>query len=353
MTRHDKLAQRGQLVSVISISLIAIILIIGISLKKRPKVVSVQAAAEQVIPADTIGEIGEIAETPAETYHPRIDNVFFTDGRMDIQSGERLYTILKDSAGWEEPAVSDYDNFAKQLNCLVYEGDQVIIGGQKLTFTGHDYVEVFNDIDLGAPVNVVLRFGEGYLVGANNGLHYVDDAYTDTLLKADWLVSELAEDASGLWIGTFGDGLWRFDGEKWQRRYLLRDTTIFDFVTALQYCYPYVWVGTPSGIFRYDGASWQQLFADNDSSAVCEVNCILPRLLHTYIGTQQGLFVFANDTLEYIPEFENEQIVGLFKDGQDILVATRENGIFTFKGKEEILRPEQLPTNEPYLADTE
>ena len=124
-----------------------------------------------------------------------------------------------------------------------------------------------------------------------------------------------------------------------------------DFVNALAYNYPFLWVGTPSGIFRYDGGGWSQLFAD-DSSEVYEVNCFLPQVLKTYIGTKQGLFVFANDSLKAVPDFEGERIVKLFKDGRDILVATR-GSIFKLKGKEEILRPEQLTVSRISLADTE
>jgi len=351
MKKSEKLSQRGQLVSIIAVSLVAITLIIGASLKKKPRLVTVEATADQIMPIDTAAQLNSGQDMAVETC-PEIEKVFHIDGRFEILSGSKLYTIARDSSGWTYPTESEYSAFADQLDCIVYEEDQVIIGGEKLIITGYDYLELFDEYDLGQPINVVLKFGEGYIVGANDGLHYFNEDTTDTILKADILVSALTEDAGGLWVGTFGDGLWRFDGEKWQRRYLTRDTSIFDFVTALEYSYPFLWLGTPSGIFRYDGGTWNQLFV-SDSSEVYEVNCFLPRVLSTYIGTDQGLFVYANDSLQAVPDFQDTRIVGLFKDGKDILVATRDSGIFTLKGKEEILRPEQLPTSQPVWADTE
>ncbi len=351
MKKSEKLSQRGQLVSIIAVSLLAFILIIGVSLKKKPKLVMVEATADQVIPIDTAGQLDEQADLVAKI-RPEIEKVFHNDGRLEILSGNKLYSITKDSAGWTDPVESELSAFADQLDCIVYEENQVIIGGEKLIIISDNYLELYDEYDLGRPVNVVLKFGEGYLVGANDGLYYFNEDKADTILKSGILVNALTEDTDGLWVGTFGDGLWRFDGEKWQRRYLTRDTSIFDFVTALEYSYPFLWVGTPSGIFRYDGGSWNQLFI-SDSSEVYEVNCFLPRALNTYIGTDQGLFVYANDTLQAVPEFADSRVVGLFKDGKDILVATRDSGIFTLKGKEEILRPEQLPTSQPIWADTE
>ena len=348
MRSKEKLAAKGQLVSIVLISLIAIVLIIGASLKHKPKLVVVEATAEQVVPINSTVE--PEPEPVIENRYPVINKVYYDNNRFDFISGDKLYMVTQDSAGWADPQEIVLDTIAMQTACLVYEDDKIVVGGNRLLITSPDYAELYDQYDLDSPINVILPFGEGYLVGANDGLYFVYDCYEDTIIKEDILVSALAEDVGGLWVGTFGDGLWRFDGERWQRRYLLRDTTIFDFVTALEYSYPFLWVGTPSGIFRYDGGSWSQLFV-SDSSEIYEVNCFLPRALNTYIGTEQGLFVYANDTLSAVPDFENEHVIGLFKGNKDIFVATRENGILTLKGKEEILRPDQLPIKEPYLAD--
>ena len=351
MKTSEKLSQRGQLVSIIVVSLLAITLIIGVSLKKKPRLVTVEATADQVMSPDTALQLNQEAEAN-EDICPEIEKVFHNEGRLEILSGNQLYTIARDSTGWTEPIKSDFGSFVDQLECVVYEENQVIIGGEKLVIAGKNNLELYDEYDLSQPIYVVLKFGDGYLVGANNGLHYFKEDKTDTILKADILVNAIAEASGDLWVGTFGDGLWRFNGEKWQKRFLARDTSIFDFVNTLEYSYPFLWVGTPSGIFRYNGGSWNQLFV-SDSSEIYEVNCFLPRALDTYIGTDQGLFVFANDSLQAVPEFTDSRVVGLFRDGKDILVATRDNGIFTLKGREEILRPEQLPTSQPVWADTE
>lgn len=346
MNESKKLLQQGQLMSVIVVSLIAAVVIIGLSLKKKPKVMVMQATADQAAAIDTLDR-----ELPVEDYYPEIKAVFHQPGRLELYADSRLYTIARDSIGWTDPFPTVIDAQLMQLNQILYENDQAVMSGNLLQLIDLEYSDISNEFDFGSPVNVILKFGEGYLVGTNTGLYYYDEDRIDTVLKEDIMVSSLTEDVGGLWVGTFGDGLWRFDGDKWQRRYLLRDTSIFDFVIALEYSYPFLWVGTPSGIFRFDGGSWNQLFV-SDSSEVYEVNCFLPRVFKTYIGTEQGLFVFANDSLKAVPEFEAEQVSGLFKDNKDIIVATRHNGIFSLKGKEAILRPEQLAHGQWELADT-
>ncbi|MCD6162776.1 MAG: hypothetical protein J7K40_10235 [candidate division Zixibacteria bacterium] len=348
MNKQRKLLQQSQLMAIIIISLISAVIIVGFSIKKKPRVATMDAAADEVLTADTLVE--ELLTQPVEKLCPEIEAVYHQPGRLDILTGERLYTVLKDSIGWGKPKPIEYDDRIMQLNQVLHEHNRILIGGDKLLIVGDDYCEIYSEHDIGAPVNVILKFGEGYLIGANNGIHYFNEEGVDTLLKAEALTTALAEDVGGLWMGTFGDGLWRYDGERWQRRYLHRDNTLFDFVNALSYNYPYLWVGTPSGIFRFNGGSWNQLFV-SDSSEVYEVNCFLPMFLRTYIGTEQGLFVFANDSLNAVPEFESEQVIGLFKEGKDILIATRDNGIFKLKGKEAILRPEQLTVTHWELAD--
>lgn len=358
MNSQRRFPQQGQLLSVIIVSLLAIAVIVGLSLKKRPRIQIVQATAEQALPNDSL-----IGSAEPENLCPEIVAVFHEPGRLDILTGDAVFTSNRDSLGWGDPLADPFQAEGRQLNCIYYDNDRLLVGGDRLTIMGTDYLEVFSDHDFGAPINVILKFGEAYLVGTTNGLHYYypggDPEPADTVLKADILVSRLAEDQEGLWIGTFGNGLWRFDGHKWQRRYLTRDTSIFDFVSALNYSYPFLWVGTPSGIFRYDGGTWKQLFAA-DSSETYEVNCFLPLALHTYIGTEQGLFVYAGDSLTAVPEFADERIIGLCKDQKDVLVATRDNGIFNLshldpsgQGKEAVLRPEQLTADRNVMAATQ
>jgi len=347
MNSQRRFPQQGQLLSVIIVSLLAIIIIVGLSLKKRPKIQVIEATAEQVMPGDS-----SLNQAEPENPCPEITAVFHEPGRIDLLANDAVFTLTRDSLGWSEPVPAAFGQHGRQLNCIIYEADKLLIGGDRLTITGTDYLEIFSERDFNAPINVILKFGEAYLVGTTTGLRYFNPEQPDSLWKTDILVSRLAEDRDGLWIGTFGNGLWRFDGQKWQRRHLTRDTSIFDFVSALNYSYPFLWVGTPSGIFRYDGGTWKQLFAA-DSSEIYEVNCFLPLALRTYIGTEQGLFVYAGDSLTAVAEFANERIIGLFRDQKDVLVATRDNGIFNLQGKEAVLRPEQLAVDRNVMAATQ
>jgi ligand-binding sensor domain-containing protein len=364
----------GSLVAIIAVTFLCFVVIIFASLKKRPVIVENNATADEVA---TPASAALDSEEFGGGYLPEVTTVLVDNGRLVIGTDNGLFVMphigkVADSAAIPERVYSEPELLC--LNTILPYGDSRFAGD----YTGlykldDDYTMIFESYYPDESVYALLEFGDGILVGTDRGLWYHCDTPAeglaadiieetscyDTLLLDGVIVTALAADYSGIWVGTYGDGLFFGDGSGWKSRHLLRDTTSFAFVNALEYRYPYLWVGTEKAIYRYNGGRWAQMFVA-DSSEFHAVTTITSTAAATYIGTENGLLWHVYDTLLTVPEYEGKAIAAICSDGKEVIVATRKDGIFTFKGKEEIVSPEQLTfqalpgdiTNE-VLAETE
>ncbi len=97
------------------------------------------------------------------------------------------------------------------------------------------------------------------MIGTDQGL-YSNSIFGDITLTEEFPVNAMvADESGGLWVGSECNGLYRWNGERFQKRYLLRDTTIFDNVSALAFNHGHLYVGTDNGFFTFNGGRWQQL----------------------------------------------------------------------------------------------
>jgi len=329
----------GSIVSVIAVSMIALVIVLFASLRERPMIVENQAIADDAIANQ------EALPLEPETCYPEINTVLVDNGRLVMGTTDGIYLKPDFADGAIERREAGVG--IMHLTTILPMGENRYVGGDGLYLLDENYSLLADQIDLGRRVYALTEFGEGILVGGDEGLWYHRDlpgdetVPQDTLLKEGIIVTALAEDRGGLWVGTYGDGLYRFDGQSWNRRYLERDTSMFDFVTALEYNYPNLWVGTEHTLFRYDGGKWAQMFVA-DSSETYNVTCVMTTPAATYIGLADGLLRYSDNTLVRNAEYDGMEVVGLCRSDKGVLVATRNDGIFTYKGKEEIVSPEQL-----------
>jgi len=338
----------GSIVSVIAVCIIGLAVVMFVGLKKRPMIVENQATADVF---QTSGEANPEDPQSSENRFPKINTVLVDNGRLIIGAQDGIYV----KPNLDEGPVTRRESGVElmYLNAILPVGDQRYVGGTGLYLLDENYSLLIDEYDFGCRISALMEFGDGILVGSESGLWFhcdmplEGDMAQDTLLKDGIIVTALAQDKGELWVGTYGDGLYRFDGQTWQQRFLERDTTMFDFVSALEYYYPNLWVGTEQAIFRYDGGKWSQMFVA-DSSETYNVTCIMATPAATYIGTDDGLLRFAKDTLAVSADFDGMEIVGLCRSEKGVIVATRNDGIFTYKGKEEIVSPEQL--NPDFMA---
>ena len=342
---------QGSIVAIIVVCVVGLAVVLLSSLATRPKIVETQAIAEDLATPEAAAS--QVSELPAE-YHPVVSTVLVDEGRLVIGAGDGIY-IWPGPDDEFEPQKREPGVELRHLNAILPIDDHRYVAGDGLYLLDDNYSMLLEAFDFGSRVYALMEFGEGILIGTELGLWYHSDlpieeeSAPDTLLKDGIIVTALVEDRGGLWVGTHGDGLYRFDGQSWQERFLLRDTLMFDFVNALEYSYPFLWVGTDEAIFRYDGGKWAQMFV-SDSSETYDITCIMTTPAATYIGTGAGLLRYAQDDLTTDEFFDGSEIVGLCRSEKGVIVATREDGIFTYQGKEEIVSPEQL-TPHIFAAD--
>jgi ligand-binding sensor domain-containing protein len=332
-------------------------------------IVESNAAADEVV-----GNAAFDSEEMGGGYNPEITTVLVDNGRLVIGTDNGLYMMPVEDSLTEVSSLTQIDTEPKMvcLNTILPLGESRFVGDfDGLHKLDNSYTINFESYYPGEAVYALLEFGDGILVGTDNGLWFhcdepIDETGCfDTLILSDVIVTALATDHAGLWVGTYGDGLFFNDGRVWRQRHLLRDTTAFAFVNAIEYSYPCLWVGTEKAIFRYNGGRWSQMFvADSvnsipDSTQTYMTTAIMSTPAATYIGTERGLLRCAKDTLSVVADFEGKAIAAICSDGKDVFVATRKDGIFTYKGKEEIVSPEQLTyqvmpenTNNEVLAET-
>jgi len=334
----------GSLVAIIAVSFLCFAIVIVGSVRKRPVIVESNATADEPVEnaAFDSSELGG-------GFMPEVTTVLVDNGRLVIGTDNGLYLMpIADSFADRKPEPVTTEADLMCLNAILPLGESRFVGSYSGLFKLDDsYTIAFESYYPGEAVYALLEFGDGILVGTDRGLWFhcdepIDEfGCQDTLLLDNIIVTALATDYAGLWVGTYGDGLFYNDGRSWQQRYLLRDTVSFAFVNALEYRYPYLWVGTEKAIFRYNGGRWSQMF-EADSSEIQMTTAIMSTPAATYIGTERGLLRCVGDTLAAVPEFEGKAVAALCANDKDVIVATRKDGIFTFKGKEEIVSPEQL-----------
>ncbi len=167
-----------------------------------------------------------------------------------------------------------------------------------------------NDL-LGPFVTALLRRGSTLYVGTQDRGVAVMDLETQRLSRVDSLwaagvinVRALAvDDAGQLWIGTYGNGLYRWDpGSDAIIRYTTSSGTLADdFVLAAAAAPDAVLFGTfGGGAYRYsvDKAEWTHFDLDNGLMAM-EISSLAHAAPFTYFGTLgRGVAVLA-DSLQY------------------------------------------------------
>jgi ligand-binding sensor domain-containing protein len=354
----------NSLAAIIAIAMLGILVIMVGSIKKRPVITETEATANETALPETA------AFNDQNEFGPEVTTIFVDGDKLVIGTDNGLYLMPLNHPKRIppepiSPEKRELGSAMIDLNVILPIGNDRYAGGNGLYKLDSDYTATFAGYYPGETVNAVMEYGDGILVGTDKGLwfHCTDPTNetgcVDAFIKPGIIVTALAKDHDGLWVGTYGDGLLFFDGRNWQERYLRRDTFALAFVNALDYSYPNLWVGTDEGIFRYDGGKWSQLFV-NDSSEVYAVTSIMTARAATYIGTEGGLLRYSDGCLETADDFMGMAITKLCATKKDLIVATRTNGIYTYNGKEEIVSPEQLTfqampdsTNKEVLAGTE
>ena len=109
----------------------------------------------------------------------------------------------------------------------------------------------------------------------------------------NYVFSVLVDDKDHVWVGTWGGGVARYDGEKWHNLSTadgLAGNIVYSIERDKEGA---LWFGTDAGLSRYDGKNWQN-FTTSDGLAGNHVYAIqLTEGGEIWVGTQGGVSRFG------------------------------------------------------------
>jgi len=264
------------------------------------------------------------------------DNVFRASGPQFndvIKVGDIVYAATDDGIVTRNmiDGITGHIPTEDAIYALVDLGDKILAGGQQLFMLENG--QLCNDefmIGLPGPITALHPHGTSLLIGTTDGLFIFDfDGIHE--LAGGIEVSEMASDADGVWIGTFGQGLYRWDGENFRKRYLSRDSSLFDFVTAMHYNHNHLYLGTIDGLFIYDGGRWQP-YGEADGLPSSEITAIDAGDWVIKIGTARGAVTFYEGEFKPMAKMETMVVSKFIKDGSKLLAATTNAGLVMKSG---------------------
>ncbi|MEW5923069.1 MAG: hypothetical protein AB1746_03695 [Candidatus Zixiibacteriota bacterium] len=211
----------------------------------------------------------------------------------------------------------------EKLNAVAMHGDQIFVGGDNLYLFRNGALETVRH-HFDKPIRALQSYKGKLMIGTDQGLYSKADNDI-RLVREDIPVTAMTADEDGLWVGTFGKGLFRMDGDEFKKRYLIRDTSIFDYVNCLDYSRGFVYAGTNDAMYIFDGGSWDTWTTENGlpSNVIRDIDA---SGWVVYIATDNGVIgMFDNNlyparTLEHrivnvVQKFEGKVIAGTDSDG--------------------------------------
>ena len=285
--------------------------------------------------ADSIGSafVQNVLETALVQNVSAVDTVIgeapegaVTDIADMVIAGPKMYAVF-------DGGVIVYDFLNKEtdiirvddrLEAITAHEDKIYVGGSDLYTVNDNSLEKVEEQFEGT-VTSLYSYGFRLMVGTTTGL-YSTGVFGRELLFDDITVTALVSDESGIWVGTDGQGLYRWDGEEFHKRFLLRDSTLFDRVNTLAFNHQHLYVGTDNGLHIYDGGRWENLgTADGLPSDV--VRDIDASQWTVYIATDAGVTSYFNGDFMPIDKLEDKNVsVVNFRKGR-IIAGTDREGI--------------------------
>lgn len=236
------------------------------------------------------------------------------------------------------------------FNAVALFDDQIYVGGTRLYTVNNDSL-IPVDAKFEGVINDLYPYGYVLAIGTDHGL-YSRSYVGDMTITTDFAVVRMAADDDGLWVATDGQGLYRWNGEEFVRRYLSRDTTIFDDVRALDFNHGHLYVGTDDGFFIYNGGSWLQLTAEDGlpSDWVMDIDASDWVVL---IGTNTGVASYFNGEFQPVGNMENIPATALERIGRRVLAGTGDRGILLKSGVQVKTLVEPIKGEEEPIAQTQ
>ncbi len=215
------------------------------------------------------------------------------------------------------------------LAAITRHGGERFVGGDNLYLLDSAGLVRLED-EIPGQITSLCSYGPSLMIGSTSGL-YARNMLGCVSLLEDMEISALVSDGDGLWIGTVGDGLYRWDGDNYRKRFLVRDVNLFDHVTALEYNHQHVYVGTRKGMYVYDGGSWQTVSTEEGLPSD-EITAIDATGWVVRIGTTHGLATLFDNQVTPVEELANYTITAVGCNDGRIIAGTAHQGLVLKNG---------------------
>lgn len=179
-------------------------------------------------------------------------------------------------------------------------------------------------------INELYSYGPSLMIGTTNGLYARNILGTINLLE-DMDVSSMVEDRFGLWVGTSGQGVYHWDGKRFKKRYLARDESLFDNVTALAFNHDHLYLGTDRGMYVFDGGSWATVSTE-EGLPLNLVTSIDASGWVVYVGTPGGLVSYFQREVSPVSQLNDRSVSVVRVDGRRIFAGTGRDGLVLKSG---------------------
>ncbi len=279
-------------------------------------------AVKEIVQSSFVSATSEtIKEDPGEEEIMESEETKSVGSSDMILVGEMLYVLAGDKLKvydfeTDESYVAQSD---APIRAIAFHDNKIFAGGDKLYRLIDSVLEITDD-QFESEITTLYSYGYNLMIGTKDGL------YSKGLLEKENLfdgveISAMTSDYTGLWVGTAGDGLYRWDGTEFKKRYLLRDETFFDIVNSLVYSHDHLYMGTPNGFHIHDGGRWTNLsYKDglpSDNVIAVDASGWVVQVL-----SDNGLASYFKSELTETESLSEYEIVDVIRKNNDLILLT-------------------------------
>ena len=243
----------------------------------------------------------------------------------------KLYAVFQNGM-----VIYDFDNKNQSvirtkevLSAVINYQGQIYVGGDYLYQLKDETLEYIDDYD--SHINCLYEYNSDLLVGTEDGLFQKGLMGKEKLFDEN-SISVITSSNDGLWVGTYGNGLYYYDGDIFKKRYLLRDTSMFDYINTLDFNHNHLYVGSSNGLHIFDGGRWAT-YTQKEGLPGEEVISVDASDWVVYVATDEGVVSFFNEEIKPVEKLFDKRGNKIAKRGQKLILATDYEGILTKSGK--------------------
>ena len=283
-------------------------------------IVHASLASSQAESSSQGGEEDGVMDVPRFS---EINDFLLVDGRLyaTYNGGVLVYDV-------KSGALTDVYN-GEKFNAVASHNLKVYVGGDNFYTLVDSTLEPVN-IELEGVIDELCSFNYQLLIGTQCGL-FTNSIFGYDLLMDDVSVTAMVADDAGVWVGTGGQGLYRWDGVDFRKRYLSRDPSLFDHVNTLDFNHDHLYAGTGNGLHIYDGGCWQTLTVEEGLPGNNVIDIDASDWV-VYIATDKGLVSCFNYDFMPVAKLDKTVAEVVLVKGRKIYVGTGDRGILMKSG---------------------